>query len=126
MNKNKIQEQINLLSKYKKEYLFKLHSEMHCGIFGFELRNYDYFIHSLTNDIEKQKKTIREYDKQYDIYFNLWKRHQCRLKMWSIISAKLSNYNFQITQLEEQIQLDEYVQRSFFKKGNSLISCRTL
>ncbi|XBC38467.1 MAG: flagellar FliJ family protein [Buchnera aphidicola (Floraphis choui)] len=116
LNKKKIQEQVNLLSKYRNEYLVKLNHETSCGISGFELKNYDCFISSLINGIKNQRQTIKQYEEQYKKYFILWKNNQHRLYMWKTISMKLLQYDFKIMQLEEQLQIDEYVQKSFFER----------
>ncbi|QCI23110.1 hypothetical protein D9V73_00350 [Buchnera aphidicola (Melaphis rhois)] len=116
LNKNKIQDQINLLLKYQNEYLVKLNKKLLYGIVGFKLNNYDYFISSLIHGIEQQKKVIEKYDKQYQTYFVLWQKSQYRLRMWDMISSKLLHHRYQIIQLEEQMHIDECVQKSFFQK----------
>ncbi|XBC39302.1 MAG: flagellar FliJ family protein [Buchnera aphidicola (Nurudea shiraii)] len=116
LNKKKVQEQIDLLLKYKDEYFVKLNLKMCSGISGFELKNYDNFISSLVHGIKNQKKIIERYKQQYSEYFNLWRKNQCRLKMWNIMHLKILKHNLKLIQLDEQIQLDEHVQKSFFKK----------
>ncbi|XBC42358.1 MAG: flagellar export protein FliJ [Buchnera aphidicola (Meitanaphis elongallis)] len=116
MNKNKIQEQIDLLLKYRYEYLIKLRYKVSGGIYGFELKNYDIFISSLISGIVKQEKIVKKYEEQYHTYFMLWKKSQCKLNMWKMMSLKLLSHNVQLMQLGEQVQLDEYVQKSFLKK----------
>ncbi|XBC44655.1 MAG: flagellar FliJ family protein [Buchnera aphidicola (Schlechtendalia peitan)] len=110
-----MQEQIDLLLRYKKEYLSKLNFKVSQGILGCELKNYDYFITSLIHSINNQTKVIQKYENQYQKYFVLWRDNQYKLKLWNIISSKLSDYHFKIEQLEEQRQLDECVQKSFSK-----------
>ncbi|ANF16886.1 hypothetical protein XW81_00355 [Buchnera aphidicola (Schlechtendalia chinensis)] len=116
MNKDKIQDRVDILSKYKEEYLSKLNVKVSDGIFGFELKNYDYFITSLIHDISNQIEAIKKFEKQYKTYFLLWRDNQYRLKIWEIMSKKLLNYDFMMLQLEEQNQIDEYVQKSCFKR----------
>ncbi|WP_075473837.1 flagellar FliJ family protein [Buchnera aphidicola] len=116
LNKDKIQDRVDILSKYKEEYLSKLNVKVSDGIFGFELKNYDYFITSLIHDISNQIEAIKKFEKQYKTYFLLWRDNQYRLKIWEIMSKKLLNYDFMMLQLEEQNQIDEYVQKSCFKR----------
>ncbi|XBC43600.1 MAG: flagellar FliJ family protein [Buchnera aphidicola (Meitanaphis flavogallis)] len=116
LNKHKIQEQIDLLLKYQNEYLVKLNSQITCGIFGFELKNYDFFISSLIKGVRKQKRAMIQYEQQYHKYFTLWEKHQYKLKMWKTIVLKLLKHDLRMMKLEEQIQTDEYVQKSFLTK----------
>ncbi|XBC42876.1 MAG: flagellar FliJ family protein [Buchnera aphidicola (Kaburagia rhusicola ensigallis)] len=102
--------------KYQNEYLVKLNSQTARGIFGFELKNYDFFISSLIKGVRRQKKAMMQYEQQYYKYFTLWEKHQYKLKMWKTIVLKSLNHDLRMMQLEEQIQTDEHVQKSFLKR----------
>lgn len=116
LKKNKILNQLEILTSYKKEYIKKMHTEMISGISVYSLINYQSFIIMLDQIIQENLCVIQNNTKIIKENINNLTKNHINLKTWTYLNAINKKRILKIKIIQEQSINDTYNQLKSLKK----------
>ena len=87
----KYNQQIQLLTGYKKEYISTLYETQRLGLNVFFWKNYHEFLFLLSELIFENKQKIKKKYEDVKKELNQWSKYTIKLKTWEYLNKKIRN-----------------------------------
>jgi flagellar protein FliJ len=109
---------LELLLQYRQEYQETLHAQMREGVASAWLRNFQHFIATLDDAIEKQRAVISQADAKLATGRSDWQQSKRRQNSFDTLADRVRRQEVQATDKREQRNHDEYASRQFQVRTN--------
>ncbi|WP_226663031.1 flagellar export protein FliJ [Microbulbifer aggregans] len=102
--------QLETLQRYRREYSERLHQAMTQGISTATLDDYNRFIRSLDNAIERARAVLAQQQERVDASSEHWRQRQSELSSFSTLESRRAQQEQQREQRRERLLADEMTQ----------------
>lgn len=116
---NSAAEKLELLNRYRQEYLDQLAQHMQDGVSAAHLHNFRQFIATLDMAIEQQRALTTQADSRLAHGRNDWQRSKCRLNSFDTLAERVQRQELLALARREQRDSDERAARQFYLRSGA-------
>ena len=113
-------EKLELLLQYRQEYLDQLQSQMRAGVASAQLRNFQHFIGTLDDAIERQRALTSQADTRLTHGRGDWQHTKRRLNSFDTLADRVRQQEITALNKREQRDSDERTARQFYLRASTL------
>lgn len=107
-------EKLEMLQRYRQEYLDQLQARMGEGVPAAQMRNFNHFISTLDSAIEQQRAITAQADTRLATGRGDWQSSQRRLNSFDTLAGRVRLQEIAVQHKREQRDSDERSARQFF------------
>lgn len=113
-------EKLDMLLRYRQEYLDQLQLQMRDGVASAQVRNFQHFIGTLDGAIEQQRAVALQADTRLAHGRRDWQHTQRRLTSFDTLADRVRQQEMTALQKREQRDHDERAARQFYLRAATL------
>jgi flagellar FliJ protein len=112
-------QKLELLHKYRQEYLDQLQTHLHDGVSAAHLHNFRQFISTLDTAIEQQRALTTQADARLVHGRSDWQTSRCRLNSFDTLAERVQQQETAAENKRTQRDSDEHTARQFYMRSTS-------
>lgn len=117
---NSAAEKLELLNRYRQEYLDQLQTHLQDGVSAAHLRNFRQFISTLDTAIEQQRALTTQADARLVHGRSDWQHTRCRLNSFDTLAERVQQQEAAAENKRTQRDSDEHTARQFYLRSASM------